>query len=322
MSHALPDWPEGMRALREAPVIALACHVNPDGDALGSLLALSLGLRKIGKTTHASWGCDPVTVPPSYRFLPCVESLVQARDMPESEVFVALDCGAGDRLGVLEDQARKCKTLINIDHHPGNDCFGTVNLVDTEASSTAELVMGLLLDLGVQLDRDIATCLYTGVVTDTGRFQYGNSNPGTLRLAAELLALDVPAPAIALEVFESNQFSYMKLLGRVLERATLVPEERFVYSWVSLEDLATTGIGMDETDKLIDTLRSTRDADVAAMFKEQADGNYRVSLRSKGPVSVGSIARSHGGGGHELAAGYTTTDVASGVEQILEALRS
>jgi phosphoesterase RecJ-like protein len=251
-----------------------------------------------------------------------VESLVQPAEIPEAGVFVALDCGSRDRLGLLEERAGKADTLINIDHHVGNHCFGTVNLVDTKASSTAELVMRLLADLGVELDRDIATCLYTGVVTDTGRFQYGNSNPETLRMAAELLALEVPAPAIALEVFESNRFSYMKLLGRVLERATLVPEDRFVYSWITREDLATTGIGMDETDKLIDTLRSTRDADVAAMFKEQEDDNYRVSLRSKGPVSVGAIARAHGGGGHELAAGYTTSDVATGVKQILEVLRS
>lgn len=310
----------GVSALRGAREVSLACHVNPDGDALGSLLAASLGLRKLGKRTHAGWGADPVIVPPSYRFLPGVQSIVQPGDIPIGDVFLALDCGSANRLGLLEEPARKSKTLINVDHHAGNEYFGRLNIVDTHASSTAELVMRLLVDLGVELDRDIATCLYTGVVTDTGRFQYGNSNPGTLRLAAELLALDVPAPAIALEVFESNAFNYMKLLGRVLERATLVPEKRFVYSWITREDLAAAGIGLDETDKLIDTLRSTRDADVAAMFKEQGDGTYRVSLRSKGPASVGEIARAHGGGGHELAAGYTTPDVATGVNQILEGL--
>lgn len=317
-----PEWLAGRKALEAATAVSLACHINPDGDALGSLLAASLGLRKLGKVTHASWGSEPVVVPPSYRFLPGIDSLSQPSDITPSDVFLALDCGSADRLGSLEGAARQSKVLINVDHHPGNARFGRINLVDTRASSTAELVMRLLVDLGVELDRDIATCLYTGVVTDTGRFQYGNSNPGTLRLAAELLALDVPAPAIALEVFESNAFNYMKLLGRVLERATLIPEKRFVYSWITREDLAAAGIGMDETDKLIDTLRSTRDADVAAMFKEQGDGNYRVSLRSKGPVSVGEIARAHGGGGHELAAGYTATDVATGVEQIVEALRA
>ena len=316
------DWRAGVRALSEAREISLACHVNPDGDALGSLLAASLGLSKLGKTTHPTWGSEPVIVPPSYRFLPGVDSIAQPQDVPESEVFVALDCGAANRLGVLEQRARNSKMVINIDHHAGNDCFGTLNLVSVSASSTAELVMRLLLDLEVELDRDIATCLYTGVVTDTGRFQYGNSNPATLRMAAELLALEVPAPSIALEVFESNAFTYMKLLGRVLERATLVADKRFVYSWITREDLETAGIGMDETDKLIDTLRSTRDADVAAMFKEQGDGTYRVSLRSKGPISVGAIARAHGGGGHELAAGYTAPDVATAVDQILKELEA
>jgi bifunctional oligoribonuclease and PAP phosphatase NrnA len=321
MKEMLPDWAEAVRTLSEAPEVALVCHVSPDGDALGSLLAASLGLRKLGKVTTASWGSEPVAVPPSYRFLPGVDSLVQPGEVLHAGVFVALDCGSANRLGELEGLASKA-TLINIDHHAGNECFGDLNLVNPAASSTAELVTALLHDLGVELDRDIATCLYTGVVTDTGRFQYGNSNPQTLRLAAELLAWDVPAPAIALEVFESNPFNYMKLLGRVLERATLMPDRRLVYSWVTLEDLASTGVGMDEIDKLIDTLRSTRDADIAAVFKEQADGTYRVSLRSKGPVSVGAIARAHGGGGHELAAAYTAPDVATGVEQILSGLEA
>jgi phosphoesterase RecJ-like protein len=159
-------------------------------------------------------------------------------------------------------------------------------------------------------------------VTDTGRFQYGNSSPETLRLAADLLSYGVQAPKIALEVFESAPFSYLKLLGRVLERATLFEAERFVYSWITRADLDDTGVGADETDLLIDAVRATRDADVAAIFKEQKDGNYRVSLRSKGPVSVGDIARVHGGGGHELAAGYTAVDVESAVGAILKFLRS
>ncbi|MGH2703301.1 MAG: DHH family phosphoesterase, partial [Actinomycetota bacterium] len=137
-----------------------------------------------------------------------------------------------------------------------------------------------------------------------------------------LLSYGVQAPKIALEVFESAPFSYLKLLGRVLERAKLFEAERFVYSWITRADLDDTGVGADETDLLIDAVRATRDADVAAMFKEQKDGNYRVSLRSKGSVSVGEIARANGGGGHELAAGYTAVDVESAVGAILKFLRS
>ncbi len=303
------DWSPVVAALRGSDEIALACHVNPDGDALGSLLALTLGLRKMGKATYASWGTTPASVPPSYKFLPSIDTIVQPGEVPATAVFVALDCGAGDRLGELEDRAHEAKKLINIDHHPGNEEFGDINVVDTTASSTAELVAALLREMEIDLDTDIATCLYTGVVTDTGRFQYSNSTPDTLRLAADLLELNVPAPEIALEVFESAPFGYLKLLGRVLERAQLFPEERFVYSWITSADLIDTGVGMDETEKLIDLLRGTRDAVVAAMFKEQADGRYRVSMRSKGSVKVNTIAQARGGGGHDLAAGFTAPDV-------------
>ncbi|MCA1704004.1 MAG: bifunctional oligoribonuclease/PAP phosphatase NrnA [Actinobacteria bacterium] len=320
MRFDVPDWDGAVEALRAAERIAIACHVNPDGDALGSLFAVSLGLQQIGKTTYPSWGASPAAIPFSYQFLPAIDTLVQPADIPEADTFLAVDCGAGNRLGELEGLARKAKTTINIDHHPGNDDFGDYNIVVTDVSSTAELITRLLQDLGVELDLDIATCLYTGLVTDTGRFQYSNSSPDTLRLAADLLAIGVPATEIATEVFESSPFGYLKLVGRVLDRAVLFEDVRFVYSWLTLSDLAETGVAPDETDKLIDAVRSTRAADVAALFKEQSDGNYRVSLRSKGP-SVGALARTRGGGGHELAAGFTAPDVEETVITLREELK-
>lgn len=303
------DWDEVVRLLKESDEVALACHVNPDGDALGSLLAVSQGLRKLGARTYPSWGTTPVTMPPAYAFLPGAETLVQPGEVPETGVFIALDCGAADRLGELEERAKAAPVLVNVDHHPGNGNFGTHNVVVTHASSTAELAAHLLADAGVDVDRDIATALYTGVVTDTGRFQYSNSSPDTLRLAADLLERGVSAPDVAIEVFESAPYGFLKLTGKVLDRAVLFEDERFIYSWVERADLVETGVAMDETEKLIDVIRATNVADVAAMFKEQRNGEYRVSLRSKGPVSVGAIARARGGGGHELAAGFTAADV-------------
>jgi bifunctional oligoribonuclease and PAP phosphatase NrnA len=315
------DWDGAVQALADAPEIVVACHINPDGDALGSLLAGSLGLRRLGKATHVSWGDDEASVPPSYSFLPGAGDIVPPSEVVESETFLALDCGAADRLGLLEPVARKSRVVVNIDHHPGNDNFGTHNIVVTAASSTAELVHGLLDDLGVTIDRDIATCLYTGIVTDTGRFTYSNTRPETLRLAAELLATDVPATQIADAVFDSSPFSFLKLVGRTLERTVLIEDERFAYSWIGQEDLRETGVAMDETEKLIDQIRVISEADVAAIFKEQEDGAYRVSLRSRGPVSVGAIARANGGGGHELAAGFTASSVAEGVRAVRHGLR-
>ncbi|MDQ4064845.1 MAG: bifunctional oligoribonuclease/PAP phosphatase NrnA, partial [Actinomycetota bacterium] len=316
------DWDGAIEALARAPEVIVACHVNPDGDALGSLFAAALGLRALGKEVHPTWGDEAPALPFGYQFLPGGELLVQPDDLPVCETFLALDCGAADRLGVVEPHMRKADVVVNVDHHPGNDNFGTYNLVVTNVSSTAELVTRMLQDLGVAIDRDIATNLYTGLVTDTGRFQYTNATPDTLRLAADLLEFGIDATAIAQEVFESSPFGYLKLLGRVLDRAVLYEDVRFVYSWLTQRDLAESGVALDETDKLIDAIRTTRAADVAALFKEQPDGTYRVSLRSKGPVSVGAIARSRGGGGHELAAGFTADDVENTVLRLRDDLKS
>jgi phosphoesterase RecJ-like protein len=317
------DWDAAVDALRNADVITIACHVNPDGDALGSLLGASLGLRKLNKKTFPTWGATPPEVPPGYEFLPGVDTLVHPEELPDAEVFLALDCGAVHRLGeLLVDDAERAVVTINVDHHPGNDEFGTLNIVVPTASSTAELVFGLLQDLDVPIDRDIATNLYTGVFTDTGSFQYANSTPDTLRLAAELLEYGVPKTEIAQHVFETAPYGYLRLLARVLSNTHLVAEERFIYSRIMHADLREADVGIEETDKVIDVLRSTRDADVAAIFKEQGDGKYRASLRSKGGVSVGEIARARGGGGHELAAGFTTDDVDATVREITEGLKA
>ena len=319
MRYGAEDWDEVVALLQTAREVTIACHANPDGDALGSLLGASLGLRKLGKTVAASWGAEAPSLPLSYDFLPGAALLVAPDALRPSEVFLALDCGAAERLGLLEETARASDQLINVDHHPGNELFGTLNIVVPDASSTAEIVTRLLQDLGVDLDEGIATCLYTGIVTDTGRFQYSNSTPETLRLAADLLALGVPAPEIGRQIFESPPFEYLKLVGLVLSRAVLIAPLRFVYSWVELNDLERMGVAADDTDKLIDVLRATRAADVAALFKEQEDGRWRVSLRSKGP-SVGAIARAEGGGGHDLAAGFTADDMNRAIGEITNRL--
>lgn len=321
MNYGVREWDEAVDALRSAERALLVCHVNPDGDALGALLGAGLGLRKLGAAVEATWDAPVVELPFAYRFLPGAELLRAPALVSPAPLFVALDCGARDRLGSLAGVAAGAERVVNIDHHPGNDLFGTINVVAPAASSTSELVVRLLAAAGVELDRDIATCLYTGVVTDTGRFSYSNATPETLRLAADLLAFGVPAPEIAREVFDSSPFGYLKLLGRVLDRARLHEPERFVYSWITLADLAETGVAPEETEKLVDVVRGTRAADVAAILKEQSDGTYRVSLRSKGGPSVGRIARRNGGGGHELAAGFTAPGVDAAVAAILEDLR-
>ena len=156
MRYDAPEWDAAVKLLAGADAIAIACHVNPDGDALGSLLGASLGLRSLGKKTYPTWGTTPIDVPFSYSFLPGIDSLVAPGDLPTTPVFLALDCAARDRLGELEKRAFGSEHVVNIDHHAGNDAFGTLNVVVPTASSTAELVTYLLLDAGVDLDRDMA----------------------------------------------------------------------------------------------------------------------------------------------------------------------
>ena len=160
MRYDSPDWDGAVQALKDAEKIALACHVNPDGDALGALFGAALGLKQLGKEVYPSWGAAPSEIPFSYSFLPGTDLLVQVADLPDAEVFLALDCGAGHRLGSLEKRAAAAPMTINVDHHPGNDNFGELNVVVPTVSSTAEIVTRLLQDLGVDLDRDMATCLY------------------------------------------------------------------------------------------------------------------------------------------------------------------
>jgi phosphoesterase RecJ-like protein len=313
------DGRQAAEALNSASSVLVVSHVNPDGDALGSLLGATLGLRKLGKEVTATWDGAP-DLPHGYGFLPGLDAITPPGDLPDADLLLALDCGAPDRLGGLGDLLKSYQRVVNIDHHPGNPGFGTVNHVVTTASSTAELVAGVLRDLGVELDRDIATCLYTGIFTDTGSFQYTNTSPATLRLAADLLEYDVPKTKIAQEVFETSPFPYLKLVAVVLGRAELRSDAGFIYSSVTRADLEASGVGMEATDKVIDLLRSTRDADVAALFKEQEDGRFRVSMRSKGRVNVGDIARSFGGGGHDLASGCTVDAIAPTIEAILAQL--
>lgn len=309
------DWARAVRLLEGANQVVVACHVGPDGDALGSMIGLGRFLGRRGKKVWMGWGSERVEVAPQYAFLPGLDQLSSPDQMPEApEVFVAIDCGSPDRLERLVPVFRAAGARINIDHHVSNDRFGDVNLVDPEAASSSELAYELVRRMGGVPDRDEATCFYTGIVTDTGRFQYSSTSAGTLRAAADLRELGIDHERVGREVYESVSFGYLRVLGLVLSRAQL--EDGLVWSWLKQEDLS--GMGLDETEHLIDALRSVREAEVAAVLKEQADGAYKVSLRSRGGVDVQRIASGFGGGGHARAAGFTS---AGPIEAVIGSLR-
>jgi phosphoesterase RecJ-like protein len=287
-----------------APLVALACHVTPDGDALGSMLAVHLLCRSQGKESVASWP-EPFEVAPHYAYLPGLDSVIKPADFPEAPpVMVTFDCGSLDRLNELAEPAREAGELIVVDHHATNDSYGTVNLLDADAAASAVMVYRLANRLGWPLTRDVAICLYTGIVTDTGRFQYSNTSPEVLEMATELSRFDIPIAEMSRQLFEEHRFAYLQLVATALQRAELDLERRFVATWITLADLQRFGVDMDEAEGLIDIVRRTEEADVSCVLKESSDG-IKVSLRSVTDFDVAAIAMRFGGGGHRAAAGFT-----------------
>ncbi len=307
-------------ALSEATSVAIACHVNPDADAIGSMLGLSNHLRARGIDTICSFPNDPFDPPRWVSLLPGTDALVQPKEFPKQpSVMVTCDVASMDRLAMLGGAAVRAKTLIWIDHHVSNEGLGTIPLIDATASSTAEVVFRLLEVMGGKIGRDTAMCLYAGLVTDTGRFQYQAVRPETLRLAAILREREFDHTGLVQALYEDNGAAYLRLMGTALQRLTLEPEVDLVWSYLTRADLSQAGVEPNETDDLIDTIRTAREADVAAVVKQQRDGRFKVSMRSRGNHDVAAIAQRFGGGGHRLAAGYTSRE---GLAGTLERLRS
>jgi phosphoesterase RecJ-like protein len=310
-------------ALEDATTVAIAAHVNPDADALGSMLGLSNFLRASGTETVCSFPNQPFEPPRWTSMLPGNEALVPPGEFPkEPAVMVTCDAASMDRLGMLAPAAVRSKTLIWIDHHVSNEGLGTIPLVDPKASSTAEMVWRLLKEMGGEVPLECAICLYAGLVTDTGRFQYEAVTPDTLRLAAELREFPFEHARLVQALYEDNGVDYLRLLGVALERVALAPDADLVWSYLTQADLAAAGIHPSETDDLIDVVRTAREADVAAVIKQQRDGRFKVSMRSRGGHDVAAVASAFGGGGHRLAAGYTSRHgLIETVERLRAALR-
>lgn len=307
------DLDRAARAIEDASSVALACHVNPDGDALGSMLAMHHVLRAAGRSSVASFS-EPFVIAPHYRELPGLELLTPPDEFPaEPDVMVTFDSGSLSRLGDLQHAAKAARQLVVVDHHLSNDLFGTVNVIEPDAAATAVLVRRLIARLGLPLTRDAAICLYAGLVCDTGRFHYDTTTPAVFELARELVSYDVPVALLSRTLFEEHRFAYLQLLADVLHRAVLVPEQRFLWTTVTQDDLARHGVTFEEIEGLIDVVRGAREAEVVCVMKEAADGAWRVSLRSLGAVDVRMIAQSEGGGGHRYAAGFTSDDPAETV---------
>lgn len=308
-------------AIEAARSLVVIGHVGPDGDALGAMISLARSARAAGKEAYATFG-EPFVVPHQLRYLD-QDTLTAAADLPEDiDLVVVVDCGDEDRLGSAVSVANRAGKVVVIDHHRSRREFGDVMWVDPDAAATAQMVAHLLEHLGWKPDLATAEALYTGIVTDTGRFQYSSTSADVHHIAAALLDTGVLPDVIGQKIYEESPFGYLQVAGAVLTRARLEPELALVWSSLSTDDLASAGIGYEQADGLIDLVRIAEEAQVACLLRSLGPGRTKGSLRSRGSVDVGSIAAGLGGGGHHNAAGFTThLGVDETIEQVRQALR-
>ena len=303
------DLDQIVEEIRGGDRFLLTTHENPDGDALGSLLAMDAILGALGKDSVMFLAAKEFPLPVEYRFLPLEEVFHEPpADLPD-RVVIFLDCGNIDRMPVdfLQDNGNK---VLNIDHHHDNTRFGTVNLVDVEASCTAEIVYEVAALLGVDLTPEMANALYVGLVTDTGKFMYENTDARSHRMAAALVEAGVDINDIYRRLYEHVPIEKLRLVARALEKIELHDDGRLATAYISTEDYKATGASEVLTEGIIDHLRTIDGTVAVAVVRDQAESGRaarKVSLRSTdGGVDVSAIARKHGGGGHRRAAGFGT----------------
>jgi bifunctional oligoribonuclease and PAP phosphatase NrnA len=287
--------------IRDSQTICVAGHVRPDGDCVGSQLALSLALRKLGKEVFC-WNEDPI--PQKYAFLDPDHVLQQAKAEIPFDLAVTLDCASFERLGAVGSAMDKRKFLINIDHHPTNTRYGDMNWISAREASTGELVFRLLRAAGWPITAPIADALFTAVSTDTGSFQYPTTKPVTFHTGGELVSLGAHLDTICREVYQSYSLSRIRLLRHVYNHFHLTHRDQIAYLWLKKRDFARTGADRSDTEGLIDHIRAIEPVVVACVFEEIEPQLTRISLRSKSDaVNVDQIAALFGGGGHHAAAG-------------------
>jgi phosphoesterase RecJ-like protein len=306
--------------LRRHDRFCVASHESPDGDALGSMLGMTLCLRALGRDTVMYLGGE-VAFPTEYAFLPLTQVLREPPADIAERVLVAVDCANARRLGADPAVLERAARVVNVDHHHDNSRFGAVNYVAADASSTAEIVADLASALEVELTPPLAEALYVGLVTDTGRFQYANTTAKSLRLAARLVDAGADLNAIFRHVYETVPVAKLKLLGRALSSVRLHLDGRVVIAQLLRSDFSEAGAVDPYADGVIDLLRQAEGSELVALMREplRASGPARrVSLRSStAAIDVSAIARQRGGGGHRMAAGFSSDESFAEIEAFI-----
>lgn len=297
-------------AIRNSSRVIISTHKAPEGDAIGSMLALLNALRDMGKTCHAVLSDN---VPENLKFLSLADEIRKEAEGPLTgyDLGLIVDCTDPDRAGMASAAIAEIPMVVNIDHHRTNARFGDIHLVDEKASATGELVYRVLKALPVEISPQIATAIFTAIITDTGSFHFSNASAESLHVAGEMVACGAVPPEIADEVFDSREPAGLQLLGLVLGTLEFEMGDRIGSAVVLKEMLREVRATREMIEGVIDLIRSVRGVEVAILFGELGEGVFKVSFRSKGDLDVAAVAAHFGGGGHKNAAGcmmYGTLD--------------
>lgn len=308
---SLPSsWEQVIATLKKHDRFTLGCHQHPDGDAIGSLLALGLSLEMVGKQVDMIL---PDGVPLTFHFLPGVQKTVKQPTF-RPEVVISVDCAERMRLELPEEIFTGEPLLVNIDHHISNDHFGQVNLVLPEASATGQIIYHLLEKCAFPIDAAIASALYTAIATDTGFFRYSNTTGEVLSIASRLVEDYKISPSqIAERVYEEKSYASVRLLGEVLSTLQISGNQRYSWMYLDQEMIRRYEVEMEEIESYVNYTNSIRGVEVGLFFKEMKPGEVKISWRSKAGVDVSRLAAHFGGGGHLRAAGCSVKGSLSAV---------
>jgi bifunctional oligoribonuclease and PAP phosphatase NrnA len=306
--------PEYRQRLEEAKAFILnqdrflvVSHVNPDGDATGSTLAVGHMLEQIGKSFVMY---NEGVTPNKFHMLPDSLNIgnfaaAPAANKPVFDCVIAVDCADFERIGRVSEWFPDGIPLLNIDHHPTNDGYGSVNVIRSDAAATAEVLYDLAGVLGIDWQKPVAECIYTGLLTDTGGFRYSNTTPKVLTIASEMLHYGVNGNELADHLLEKLTFSHVAILQKALANLSFTSDKRIAWMAITLEDIRETGADNGDLDGLVNYPRNIEGVEVGLLFKQSDTDSYKVSFRSSGLADVAAIAQQFGGGGHVRAAGCT-----------------
>jgi bifunctional oligoribonuclease and PAP phosphatase NrnA len=305
----------------------LTTHVRPDGDALGSELALAAILERLGKNVRT---CNAFAVPPNLQFLDPARTIKQLNvdvspaDLDDREVLIVLDTTAWAQLGAMADVVKQSKAIkVVIDHHLSSDDLGAELFKNSDAEATGRLVVEAADQLGVPLTIDIARPAMVALATDTGWFRFGSTTANTLQLAARLVEAGAMPDQLYNELYETDSHARLKLIGRALARTQTELDGKLIYTWIELSDFVATGASPSDSEDIVNMTFSVGGTEMAVILVEQPKGGFKVSLRSRCAVDCSAIAEQFGGGGHKQAAGALLNEpLESARGKILDAVRT